>query len=77
MHSLVITRTITSTEWKSHRGSTSRAKTSRLSYTTSTGMAKSQKKRGTSTKGVKRVSADRATVGVRNFEIINRLGSGS
>jgi hypothetical protein len=77
MHSLVITRTITSTEWKSHRGSTSRAKTSRLSYITSTGMAKSLKKRGNNTKGVKRVSADRATVGVRNFEIINRLGSGS
>jgi hypothetical protein len=40
-------------------------------------MAKSLKKRGNNTKGVKRVSADRATVGVRNFEIINRLGSGS
>ena len=77
MRSLVITRTITSMGWKSHRGSTSRAKTSRLSYTTSTGMAKSQKKRVTNTKGVKRVSADRATVGVRNFEIINRLGNES
>ena len=77
MHSLVITRTITSMGLKYHKGSTSRAKTSRLSYTTSTGMAKSQKKRGSSTKGVKRVSADRATVGVRNFEIINRLGNES
>lgn len=77
MRSLVITRTITSTVYKSHRGSTYRAKTSRLSFITSTGMAKSSKKRINNTKGVKRVSADRTTVGVRNFEIINRLGSGS
>lgn len=77
MRSHVITPTITSTEFKSHRESIYRAKTSRLSFITSTGMAKSQSKRGTSTKGIKRVSADRATVGVRNFEIINRLSRGS
>lgn len=40
-------------------------------------MAKSLKKRGNNTKGIKKVSPDRAIVGVRNFEIINRLGSGS
>jgi len=40
-------------------------------------MAKSQKKRLNNGRGVKRVSADRATVGIRNFEIINRLSSGS
>jgi len=40
-------------------------------------MAKSQKKRLNNGRGVKKVSSDRATVGVRNFEIINRLSSGS
>jgi hypothetical protein len=40
-------------------------------------MAKSQKKRLNNWRGVKKVSPERATVGVRNFEIINRLSSGS
>jgi hypothetical protein len=36
-------------------------------------MAKSIKKRLKSVKGIKRVSADRAVVGVRNLELISKI----
>lgn len=36
-------------------------------------MAKSIKKRLKNNKGVKRVSADRAAVGVRNLEIVSKI----
>lgn len=36
-------------------------------------MAKSAKKRGINSKGVKRVSKDRIAVGVSNFAILNKL----
>jgi len=36
-------------------------------------MAKSAKKRGVNQRGVKRVSADRVVVGIRNFQLINKL----
>jgi hypothetical protein len=38
-------------------------------------MAKSAKKRGVTQRGVKRVSADRAAVGMRNFQLINKLSN--
>jgi hypothetical protein len=38
-------------------------------------MAKSAKKRGVNQRSVKRVSADRAIVGMRNFQLINKLSN--
>lgn len=38
-------------------------------------MAKSAKKRGVNPRGVKRVSKDRIAVGMKNFQLLNKLSN--